>query len=126
MRSAASNVAKRAGGRFMNTPPTFSGGVVVRLSVERFRHDIIVWIRSRCDAVRGPTARGELRVRVPRRLDERERLSSSSAGSENRGVVFMGPNDVQVKDIPFPKLELDSTNSPVVSNGKSCCNTGQF
>ena len=27
----------------------------------------------------------------------------------------MGPNDVQVKDIPFPKLELDSTNSPVAS-----------
>ena len=51
--------------------------------------------------------------------------SSSSAGSENRGVVFMGPNDVQVKDIPFPKLELDSTNSPVVSNGKrGSANTG--
>ena len=47
----------------------------------------------------------------------RGRVFSSSAGNEtgNRGVMFMGANDVQVKDIPFPKLELDSTNSPVVS-----------
>ena len=41
--------------------------------------------------------------------------SSSIANADNRGVMFMGPNDVQVKDIPFPKLELDSTSSPVVS-----------
>jgi len=41
------------------------------------------------------------------------RAYSSQTG--NRGVMFMGPNDVQVKDIPFPKLELDSTNSPVAS-----------
>lgn len=27
----------------------------------------------------------------------------------------MGPNDVQVKDIPYPVLHLDSTSSPVVS-----------
>ena len=41
--------------------------------------------------------------------------SSAANGTGNRGVMFMGANDVQVKDIPFPKLELDSTNSPVVS-----------
>jgi hypothetical protein len=29
--------------------------------------------------------------------------------------MFMGPNHVEVKDIPFPKLELDSMSSPVVS-----------
>ena len=29
----------------------------------------------------------------------------------NRGVVFMGPNDVEVKGIPFPELALDSTSS---------------
>ena len=54
--------------------------------------------------------------------------SSSSAGSENRGVVFMGPNDVRVKDIPFPKLELDSTNSPVVSERqkRKCEHGGNF
>ena len=51
------------------------------------------------------------------RSSSKGRAFSSSAGNEtgNRGVMFMGANDVQVKDIPFPKLELDSTNSPVVS-----------
>ena len=33
----------------------------------------------------------------------------------NRGVVYMGPGEVKVLDIPFPKLELDSTTSPVPS-----------
>ena len=51
------------------------------------------------------------------RSSSKGRAFSSSAANEtgNRGVMFMGANDVQVKDIPFPKLELDSTNSPVVS-----------
>lgn len=39
----------------------------------------------------------------------------SAAGAVNRGVVYMGPSDVAVQAIEFPKLELDSTNSPVVS-----------
>ena len=39
----------------------------------------------------------------------------SAAGATNRGVVYMAPGDVQVKPIAFPKLELDSTLSPVVS-----------
>ena len=47
-------------------------------------------------------------------INERS-LSAASAASTNRGVIFMGPNDVEVKSIPFPKLELDSTDSPVVS-----------
>jgi hypothetical protein len=42
-------------------------------------------------------------------------LSAAGASSTNRGVIFMGPNDVEVKSIPFPKLELDSTTSPVES-----------
>ncbi|KOO29082.1 glutathione-independent formaldehyde dehydrogenase [Chrysochromulina tobinii] len=39
----------------------------------------------------------------------------SAAGATNRGVVYMAPGDVQVKPIAFPKLELDSTSSPVVT-----------
>lgn len=41
------------------------------------------------------------------------RRSDMSTG--NRGVVYMGPGEVKVLDIPFPKLELDSTTSPVPS-----------
>jgi hypothetical protein len=48
-------------------------------------------------------------------IDERHLSSASSPGATNRGVIFMGPNHVEVKSIPFPKLELDSTDSPVVS-----------
>jgi glutathione-independent formaldehyde dehydrogenase len=33
----------------------------------------------------------------------------------NRGLMYMGPGDVQVKNIPYPKLALDSTTSPVIS-----------
>lgn len=40
---------------------------------------------------------------------------ATASGKTNHGVVFMGPNHVEVKEIPFPKLELDSTNSPVAS-----------
>jgi len=37
----------------------------------------------------------------------------------------MGPNDVQVKGIPFPELSLDSTSSPVESERqKRKCNHG--
>jgi len=35
--------------------------------------------------------------------------------STNRGLMYMGPGDVQVKDIPYPVLSLDSTESPVES-----------
>mmetsp|Transcript_42856 Transcript_42856/g.108419 ORF Transcript_42856/g.108419 Transcript_42856/m.108419 type:complete len:478 (-) Transcript_42856:1692-3125(-) len=41
------------------------------------------------------------------------RSYSSSTG--NRGVIYMGPNHVEVQSIDFPKLELDSTSSPVAS-----------
>jgi glutathione-independent formaldehyde dehydrogenase len=44
-----------------------------------------------------------------------ERNLSTPAGANNRGVIFMGPNDVQVKGIPFPELALDSRSSPVAS-----------
>lgn len=37
------------------------------------------------------------------------------AMSTNRGLMYMGPGDVQVKDIPYPVLHLDSTSSPVES-----------
>jgi len=33
----------------------------------------------------------------------------------NRGAVYMAPGEVEIQPIDFPKLELDSTNSPVVS-----------
>lgn len=33
----------------------------------------------------------------------------------HRGLVFMKPGEVQVKEIPYPVLALDSTSSPVVS-----------
>ncbi len=36
-------------------------------------------------------------------------LSVASQARSNRGVVYMGPNEVKVKPIEFPKLELDST-----------------
>ena len=44
-----------------------------------------------------------------------QRELSNAARAENRGVVFMGPNTVEVQGIPFPKLELDSSTSPVAS-----------
>ena len=47
-------------------------------------------------------------------INERD-LSSVANPTSNRGVIFMGPNHVEVKGIPFPTLELDSTSSPVVS-----------
>mmetsp|Transcript_4981 Transcript_4981/g.9331 ORF Transcript_4981/g.9331 Transcript_4981/m.9331 type:complete len:469 (-) Transcript_4981:230-1636(-) len=43
------------------------------------------------------------------------RRELAQASPTNHGVVFMGPNEVEVKPIPFPKLELDSMSSPVVS-----------
>merc|ERR1712166_1144866 len=46
---------------------------------------------------------------------ERNLSSATSPQSENRGVIFMGPNHVEVKGIPYPTLELDSTTSPVES-----------
>lgn len=39
----------------------------------------------------------------------------STGATGNRGVVYMGPGVVEVKDIPYPKLELDSMSSPVAS-----------
>ena len=54
-----------------------------------------------------------------------ERLLSSGKGAANRGVIFMGPNHVEVKGIPFPELSLDSTNSPVTSERQTRkCNHG--
>ncbi|GMI55524.1 hypothetical protein ScalyP_jg7844 [Parmales sp. scaly parma] len=54
-----------------------------------------------------------------------ERNLSSGVGSSNRGVIFMGPNQVEVKGIPFPELSLDSMNSPVDSERqKRKCNHG--
>eukprot|EP00316_Scyphosphaera_apsteinii_P004483 CAMPEP_0119301010 /NCGR_PEP_ID=MMETSP1333-20130426/2877_1 /TAXON_ID=418940 /ORGANISM="Scyphosphaera apsteinii, Strain RCC1455" /LENGTH=479 /DNA_ID=CAMNT_0007302975 /DNA_START=20 /DNA_END=1459 /DNA_ORIENTATION=+ len=50
-----------------------------------------------------------------KRISERDLSVAATPSPENRGVVFMGPNEVEVKPIGFPKLELDSTNSPVVS-----------
>eukprot|EP00936_MAST-01D_sp_MAST-1D-sp1_P001831 g1831.t1 len=44
-----------------------------------------------------------------------ERNLSAASRAENRGVIFMGENHVEVQGIPFPKLELDSTSSPVES-----------
>ncbi len=52
-------------------------------------------------------------ARPPQPFKMPGRNYSSSTG--NRGVIFMGANHVEVQDIPFPKLELDSTSSPVVS-----------
>jgi len=59
-------------------------------------------------------------------ISERD-LSYAATGhmQANRGVVFMGPNEVEVKAIDFPKLELDSTSSPVPSERqKRKCNHG--
>ena len=44
-----------------------------------------------------------------------DRQLVSAAAATNRGVVYMAPGDVAVQPIEFPKLELDSTSSPVVS-----------
>lgn len=48
-------------------------------------------------------------------IHERHLASAASPSNTNRGVIFMGPNDVEVKGIPFPELVLDSTASPVES-----------
>jgi len=49
----------------------------------------------------------------------------ATANKTNNGIVFMGPNHVENKPIPFPKLELDSTSSPVSSERqKRKCNHG--
>ena len=105
MRSAASNVAKRAGGRFMNTPPTFSGG-----SGGTPFCGAIPATTSSCGYVPDAMPSG---VRPhgancgcgcrDASTNGRGFSSSSSAGSENRGVVFMGPNDVQGEGYPVPK-----------------------
>ena len=55
----------------------------------------------------GKCGSGGLRV-AARHLTEKSRAG-------NRGVVFMGPNEVEVKGIPDPQLALDSMNSPVHS-----------
>ena len=53
------------------------------------------------------------------------RRGYAAAATGNRGVIFMGPNHVEVQPIPFPKLELDSTSSPVASERqKRKCNQG--
>lgn len=44
-----------------------------------------------------------------------QRELSSAKGAANRGVIFMGPDHVEVQGIPFPQLALDSTSSPVES-----------
>jgi glutathione-independent formaldehyde dehydrogenase len=46
-------------------------------------------------------------------VSERD-LSVATKGG-NRGAVFMAPGKVEIKDIDFPKLELDSSSSPVAS-----------
>ena len=48
-------------------------------------------------------------------IHERSLSSNNSSANTNRGVIFMGPGEVEVKGIPFPTLELDSTLSPVAS-----------
>ena len=48
-------------------------------------------------------------------INERHLSSEKSPSATNRGVIFLGPQEVEVKGIPFPALELDSTFSPVVS-----------
>jgi len=45
----------------------------------------------------------------------RSPLARSMTTKANRGLMYMGPGDVQVKDIPFPVLSLDSMTSPVES-----------
>mmetsp|Transcript_12552 Transcript_12552/g.17153 ORF Transcript_12552/g.17153 Transcript_12552/m.17153 type:complete len:470 (+) Transcript_12552:75-1484(+) len=52
-------------------------------------------------------------------------VGRSYSTATNRGVIFMGPGEVEVKSIDFPKLELDSMSSPVVSERqKRKCNHG--
>ena len=52
-----------------------------------------------------------------------ERGLVSSSGATNRGVVYMGPGEVEVRAIEYPKLELDSTSSPVVSERQARAHT---
>jgi glutathione-independent formaldehyde dehydrogenase len=60
-----------------------------------------------------------------RLISEKTLSTAAKPSPENRGVVFMGPNEVEVKPIDFPKLELDSMNSPVESERqKRMCNHG--
>ena len=48
-------------------------------------------------------------------VSERELSTAAQPSASNRGVVYMAPGVVEVKPIDFPKLELDSTSSPVPS-----------
>ena len=48
-------------------------------------------------------------------MSERQLQSAATPSPTNHGVVYMEPGKVEIKPIGFPKLELDSTSSPVVS-----------
>lgn len=37
-------------------------------------------------------------------------LNNKMSGKTNRGVVYLGPNKVEVREIPYPKLQLDEQN----------------
>eukprot|EP00965_Chrysotila_dentata_P195597 6177073-Pleurochrysis_carterae.AAC.2 len=50
-----------------------------------------------------------------RPISARELAVAATPDPTNRGVVYMGPGEVEVRPIAFPKLELDSTSSPVPS-----------
>ena len=50
-----------------------------------------------------------------KKVSERQLQVAATPSPTNRGVVYMEPGKVEVKPIEFPKLELDSTTSPVVS-----------
>jgi len=76
---------------FSSTPKTFAKNIAHTPSCA-------------CTSCKGPAGRP---------IDHRQ--IASAAMATNHGVVYMAPGEVAVQPIEFPKLELDSTSSPVVS-----------
>jgi len=96
-------------------PPWAAACCARRISSKPFATTIAHTPSCACNACKtGPAGRP---------IDYRQ--LASAAGATNRGVVYMGPGDVSVQPIEFPKLELDSTSSPVeTERQKRKCNHG--
>jgi len=63
----------------------------------------------------GCTSCGTSSKPLGKTITERDLSSASRPNATNRGVIYTAPGEVEVRPIDFPKLELDSTSSPVVS-----------
>eukprot|EP00899_Mesostigma_viride_P003311 jgi/Mesvir1/12981/Mv05992-RA.1 len=104
-RGAENPVFRGVGGSFQSGLHSWSSNSNVGVvSSEKDEKPRISGHHSSCPCCSAGPARNRVLSSLP---------SQSNTG--NRGVIYMAPGVVEVKPIPFPKLELDSTSSPVVS-----------